>query len=212
MKQKIDDITIGNDRRRLDEQKVRELAESIKSIGLLNPITVTNENKLVAGEHRLRACLWLGWTEIECQTIQGNELLQQLAEIDENLVRNDLHWLDIGELAIQRDEILEALGLRAQSGTNQKNTRTGETISPVQKTTGSIAKEMGTGERTLQHNKQLARTLEPEIKEVVRTAEVPKKDALKIARMEPERQKAVVEKIACPSFRPVFMPGRRFCI
>ncbi len=71
---------------------------------------------------------------------------------------------------------------------------------------------MGVSKRTLKENKQLARDLVPEAKEVVRTAEVPKKDALKIARMEPERQKAVVEKIACPSFRPVFMPGRRFCI
>ncbi len=134
MKLKIDEIAVADDRRRIDEGKVRELADSIHRIGLLNPITVTTEKKLVAGEHRLEeACRLLGWNEIECQTIQGDELLQQLAEIDENLVRNDLHWLDIGELAIRRDEILEALGLRAQSGTNQKNTRTGETISPVQK-------------------------------------------------------------------------------
>ena len=196
MNLKIDEIAVAADRRRIVETKVAELADSIRQIGLLNPITVTTEKKLVAGAHRLEACRLLGWNEIECQTIQGDELLQQLAEIDENLVRNDLHWLDIGELAIQRDEILEALGLRAQSGTNQKNTRTGETISPVQKTTGTIAKEMGTGERTLQHNKQLARTLEPEIKEVVRICSL-------------KSPNGVIP--ACRSFRLEFTPGRPFC-
>ena len=113
MKLKIDEIIVADNRRRIDEAKVRELAESIQKVGLLNPITVTLEKKLVAGEHRLRACLLLGWTEIECQTIQGDERLQQLAEIDENLVRNDLDPISVGELAIKRDEILETLGLRA---------------------------------------------------------------------------------------------------
>lgn len=79
-----------------------------------------------------------------------------------------------GELAIRRDEILEALGLRAKSGTNRKNLATGETISPVPKTTADIAKEMGVGERTLQHNKQLARDLVPEAKEAVREKQISK--------------------------------------
>ena len=70
----------------------------------------------------------------------------KLADIDENLVRNELDAISIGELAIRRDEILEALGLRATSGTNIKNSRTGETISPVPKrrlVTTSIAKQVG---------------------------------------------------------------------
>ena len=122
-------------------------------------------------------------TEIECNVLDGDDLLFQLAEIDENLVRNELDAISIGELAIKRDEILDSLGQRAKSGTNIKNSGTGETASPVPKTTESIVKEIGIGERTLQHNKQLARDLVPEAKEVVRSNEITKRDALKLARM-----------------------------
>ncbi len=204
----IDQLIVSESRRAVDRGKVAELADSIRQIGLLNPITVTPEKKLVAGAHRLEACRLLGWTEIECQTIQGDELLQQLAEIDENLVRNDLDPISVGELAIKRDEILEALGLRARSGENQHSQGGGEPNSPPPRTTASIAAEIGVNERTLQQNKQLARDLVPEAKEVVRTAEVPKKDALKIARMEPERQKAVVEKIASGEAKSVVDANR----
>ncbi len=161
MKLKIDEIIVADNRRRIDEAKVRELAESIQKVGLLNPITVTLEKKLVAGEHRLRACLLLGWTEIECQTIQGDERLQQLAEIDENLVRNDLDPISVGELAIKRDEILETLGLRANKankGGTGKYAVTGASGAPV-KTTQDIADEIGVSKRTLKENKQLARDL-----------------------------------------------------
>ena len=162
MRLSIGNIAVAPNRRSVDALKVRELADSVREVGLLNPITVTPDNHLIAGAHRLEACRSLGWTEIECNILKGSDLLLQLAEIDENLIRNDLDPISVGELAIKRDEILESLGQRAQSGTNIKNSRTGETASPVLKTTGSIAKEIGIGERTLQHNKQLARNLVPE--------------------------------------------------
>ncbi|MCL2120118.1 MAG: MT-A70 family methyltransferase [Planctomycetaceae bacterium] len=195
MKISIDKITIPGTRRGIDAGKVRELAESIRRIGLLHPVTVTRDHRLVAGAHRLEACRVAGMSEIHCCFVDGDLLHIELAEIDENLIRNELDPISIGELAIRRDEILESLGLRAIAGNNQHSARGGETVSPPQ-TTVSIAREIGMGERTLQHNKQLARDLVPEAKEVVRSADVPKRDALKIARMEPERQKAVVGKIA----------------
>jgi len=196
MKIPIDQISVSDSRRRIDTGKVSEIAESIRRIGLLHPITISRDHRLVAGAHRLEACRMAGISEIDCCFIDGDTLHIELAEIDENLIRNELDAISIGELAIRRDEILELLGQRATSGTNIKNSGTGETASPVPKTTESIAQEIGIGERTLQHNKQLARNLVPEAKEVVRSSEITKRDALKIARMEPEQQKAVVEKLA----------------
>ncbi len=210
MKLKIDEIAVADDRRRVDETKVRELADSIRRIGLLNPITVTPEKKLVAGEHRLEACRLLGWTEIETHVLQGDEQLRRLAEIDENLVRNDLDPISVGELAIKRDEILEALGMRAKpygNGSNRHKSKSADSA-PLLKTTASIAKEIGVGERSLQVNKQLARDLIPEAKEVVRTSDVTKRDALKIARMEPERQRAIAEKIASGEAKSVVDANR----
>lgn len=65
--------TLG--RSRADNSRVAALAESIKEVGLLNPITVSpakvyfNGQKidgfeLTDGLHRLRACMSLGWAEV----------------------------------------------------------------------------------------------------------------------------------------------------
>jgi len=190
----LENILVSASRREIEDAKVRELAESIQQVGLLNPITVTRECRLVAGAHRLEACKAIGHCEIACTFLEGDSLHVELAEIDENLIRNDLDDISIGELALRRDAILEALGLRALSGDNRFSKSRREAVSPL-KTTESIAKEIGVGERTLQQNKQLAKNLVPEAKDVVRKEDIPKKDALKLARMEPERQKVVASRL-----------------
>jgi ParB family chromosome partitioning protein len=190
MKIKISEITIHEGRRDVDNVKVSELAESIKVVGLINPITVGKDNTLIAGAHRLEACRQLGFDKIECVLLDCDELLAELAEIDENFIRCELDDIAIGELANRRDEILDSLGVRAKQGQGrpQKN---GADSAPL-KTTADIAKEMGTSERALQVNKQLARDLVPEAKEAVRIKALPKSAALEISRFEPEQQREIV--------------------
>ena len=190
----LDDIFVSASRREIEEAKVRELAESIQQIGLLHPVTITREYRLVAGSHRLEACRQLSHQAIACTFLDGDLLHVELAEIDENLIRNDLDAISIGELALRRDDILEALGLRAKVGDNQHN-RTGSAKSALPKTTESIANEIGISKRVLQENKQLAKNLVPEAKQAIRVTELTKTDALKLARMEPERQKAVAKRL-----------------
>lgn len=55
MKIGIDEIKINSERREAKADNVQELAKSIAEIGLLNPITVTADNTLIAGRHRLEA-------------------------------------------------------------------------------------------------------------------------------------------------------------
>lgn len=193
MRLNIGDIVVAPNRRSVDDLKVRDLADSIREVGLLNPITVTKQNRLIAGFHRLQACRLLGHREIECTLLSGDDLLLQLAEIDENLIRAELDPISVGELAIKRDDILESLGQRAAVGQGRP-AKNGETVSPL-KTTESIAKEIGVSGRTLQHNKQLARNLVAEAKDVVRTSEITKRDALKLARMPKERQTVIASRI-----------------
>ena len=49
-------------RRNTQQRNVEELARSIAAVGLMNPITVTQDNTLIAGLHRLEAVKLLGWT------------------------------------------------------------------------------------------------------------------------------------------------------
>jgi len=54
----------------------------------------------------------------------------------------------------------------------------------------------GVSSRVIHEEIQIAESLPPEVKEIVRNHDVPKIDALKLARMEPEKQKAVASQIA----------------
>jgi len=132
----INQISIGLNRRALKDKKVAELMESIQTNGLLNPITLDRKLNLIAGLHRLTACKLLGFEQIECNIIPYDDADRaRLAEIDENLIRSELDALERAEHWLERDRILERLGLRAQPGDNQYTLKGSEIISPPVKTT-----------------------------------------------------------------------------
>ena len=98
-------INVNAGRREADQDAVQKLADSISKVGLLNPITVDQEYTLIAGLHRLEAAKRLGWTEIECTVKSLDGLLAELAEIDENLIRRGLDYIDEGKQLERRKEI-----------------------------------------------------------------------------------------------------------
>jgi ParB family chromosome partitioning protein len=55
---------VVNIRFRKDMGDIAALARSIGELGLLHPIVVCPDGRLLAGERRLRACVLLGWTEV----------------------------------------------------------------------------------------------------------------------------------------------------
>lgn len=126
----INEIVINSRKRKLNQDKVKELAESMKLIGQLEPIVLTRDNVLLAGWHRVEAAKMLGWEEIKAELFDGNELECELAEIDENLMRNDLTILEQGEHLARRQELIgRNVGRYAKSN--------GSTVDPL-KTTSEI--------------------------------------------------------------------------
>lgn len=91
----------GNVRHEYDEDGIKELAESIRNNGLLNPITVKpaqeDENgektyELIAGHRRIRAYKYLcdqgdDFSMVECCIRTGNKLVLQIIE---NIQRADI--------------------------------------------------------------------------------------------------------------------------
>ena len=196
MKRKLSEITIPAGRRSIDYAKVSALAESIKTVGLLNPIAIDKDGTLIAGAHRYEAHKLLGREKIACVVINTAKLRGKLAEIDENLIRNDLDAIGIGEQAILRDEILDSLGLRKKphgNGSNQHQSKGAE--SATLRTTQDIAHEIGLSKRVLQENKQLARDLTMAAKEAVRKVDATKQEALKLSRKTLEEQEIIAQKI-----------------
>src|ERR1039457_5624663 len=84
---RIEQIQIGF-RYRKDLGDLRPLVDSIAEVGLLHPVVVTPEGRLIAGQRRLEACRLLGWMEVPVTVVD----LYQAArgEAHENFVRKDL--------------------------------------------------------------------------------------------------------------------------
>lgn len=116
---KISDIVANPDqpRRQFDEEGLRELTESIKQHGILQPIVVTPKDgmyEIVAGERRYRAATTAGLSTIPAlvRTLSAQHKLE-LALI-ENLQRRDLNPLETatayGKLREQFNMSLEEIG------------------------------------------------------------------------------------------------------
>ena len=84
-------------RRRFDDEALAELSESIKSYGILNPLTVRlrgGKYELVAGERRLRAAKLAGLQEVPCILLDVNMEDASLIALVENLQRRDLDFIE----------------------------------------------------------------------------------------------------------------------
>lgn len=97
----IDDITRSpyQPRKLFDDTELKELADSIEEVGLLQPITVRKldhqKYELIAGERRLRAHLLLGKNLIEAIIIDATDEEASLLTLAENLKREDLSDYEI---------------------------------------------------------------------------------------------------------------------
>lgn len=198
MRVRIADIKVPEGRRQL--RGLDELVESIRTVGLLNPITLTEELRLVAGYHRLEACKRLGWSEIDATIITVNELDAELAEIDENLIRNELTQLERAEALARRKELYEAKypEAKAYSSEKQRQRASGEpreTVSPG--FAADTAAKTGLTPRTIQQDVQIATKIVPDVRDAIRDTPLAdsKRDLLELARMEPEQQRQVAERV-----------------
>ena len=95
-------------RREFDEAKLKELSESVRMYGILQPLTVTrrevqnedgsfrSEYELIAGERRLRASKLAGLSQVPVIIREGEQSEQEKLElaIIENLQREDLNAVD----------------------------------------------------------------------------------------------------------------------
>lgn len=108
----IDAIEINpfQPRTNFNEESLRELASSIKELGVIQPITVRkldfNKYQLISGERRLRASVLVGLKTIPAYIRIANDNESLVMALVENIQRHDLDPIEIA-LSYQRlmDEI-----------------------------------------------------------------------------------------------------------
>lgn len=112
-------------RREFDEDELRELSDSIRENGLLQPIVVrpapsssSASWQLVAGERRWRAITRLGWSEVPAVVREVDDRTLLVLALVENLQRSQLNALDEAkayeqlrtEFGLSHQAIAEAVG------------------------------------------------------------------------------------------------------
>ena len=114
----IDKIEVNpfQPRKNFDEESLRELASSIREIGIIQPITVRQLNgdtyQLITGERRYKAASLAGLESIPAyiRTAEDQNMLEMA--LVENIQREDL---DSIEVAISYQRLLEEVGLTQEN-------------------------------------------------------------------------------------------------
>lgn len=117
-------------RTEFEEEKLEELAQSIKAYGLIQPITVrpieNGKYQLISGERRLRASKLAGLTEIPAYVRTADDMLAIQMALVENIQREDLNAMEIAisyqrlidECSLTQDELSDKVGKDRTTITN----------------------------------------------------------------------------------------------
>ncbi len=101
-------------RKKFDEEALNELAQSIKTYGILQPIIVEKKDgfyRIIAGERRWRAAKIAGIEEIPCLVRDEDEQRNKEISLIENIQRENLNPI---EKALGYRELIDNYNLRQQ--------------------------------------------------------------------------------------------------
>lgn len=121
--------SIYQPRKIFDEESLKELADSIKEHGLLEPLIVKKSEdiyEIICGERRFRACQLASLTEIPCLVRDDLDSNGYALALIENIQREDLNPLEMAEAfkqmleecQISQEELAKTLGKSRSTVTN----------------------------------------------------------------------------------------------
>ncbi len=117
-------------RTQFNEQAIGELAESIKSLGIIQPVTVRkvdrNQYQLVSGERRYRAAKSIGFDRIPAYVRIANDQEALEMALVENIQRRDLDPIEIAlsyrrlmdEIQLTQNQLSERVGKKRSTVAN----------------------------------------------------------------------------------------------
>lgn len=223
MRAEIGHISSMGRLRKADPKQVALIANSIKEVGLLNPITVVpgkvifNGQKvdgyqLVAGLHRLEACKSLGWADIPIAVLDLDEQQRVIAECDENLCGSVLTATERAMFSAKRKEAYLALHPETAHGGDRKSDQVAKSA------TCSFAKDQadktGRSERSVREDAERGAKVCQEALDILKGTKADTGVVLDMLKdLDPETQieaaKAEVQKRQKPSPRPVDIASAR---
>lgn len=193
----ISDIQVGKRLRMVSEAHVKALAESMDSLGLLQPILIDEDNNLIGGLHRLRAAQLLEWDEIGIVRTDLDGYGSKLAEIDENLIRNELDALGRAEHLARRKEIYQTLYPQTAPGGDRSCAYANGQFGHLPTFAEDTAEKTGDNRRSIDRAVQRAESIPQDVRDDIRDTPIAQKgvelDAL--AQLPPEAQRAAAKMV-----------------
>ncbi|MEN0048433.1 MAG: ParB/RepB/Spo0J family partition protein [Bacteroidota bacterium] len=122
-------------RKNFDENALNDLASSIKTYGLIQPITVRHISEghyqIISGERRTKASQIAGLTEIPAYIRLANDQVMMEMALVENIQRENLNPMEIAntyqrlieEFGLTHDKLSERVGKKRSTVTNYLNLR-----------------------------------------------------------------------------------------
>ena len=126
----VDDIlvNVNQPRKNFYDDTLRELADSIRAVGIIQPLTVKEMDNgkyaLISGERRLRVSKIAGLSSVPCVLLRGDGEDFELMSLVENIQREDINFI---EEARAYRQLIERYGITQQ----QLAERIGKTQSTV---------------------------------------------------------------------------------
>lgn len=180
-----------------DDDDMKELVNSIKQVGVLEPVVVIPNAKkpgrfeMVSGHRRKHAAKLAGGTKILAVVRNMDRDDAIINMVDSNLKRSNVSPMEKARAYTMRSD-----ALRRKVGRRSKEEQAAIEASGKKPLTADeeIAKESGESKATVQRLKSLTK-LEPKLQDMVDDGKLPVTTAADIAQMEPKEQKELADAI-----------------
>jgi ParB family chromosome partitioning protein len=208
----IADIVIPKGRRRIDDANVKTIADSIKAEGLLQPIALTADYKLIFGLHRIEAKKLLKQKTIEARIYAVSASEAELMEITENICRHALDALDYSKaLARMKALYLEVhpetapgiAGGKASGESRKTEERTTADSAvvqpqPAKSFASDTAEKTGKAERTIREDVAIGEAIPDDVAKTLAGTDVAdnKSQLKQLAALPKAKQRDAAKKIA----------------
>jgi ParB family chromosome partitioning protein len=125
----LNEITVDRASRQRSKVDPGDLVDSIKRLGVLNPIIITKQKVLIAGERRLESAKLAGLKKIPCRYYEDlTDTQTKLIELEENLKRSDLPWRDQVSAIVKLHELYRCLQPKWTQGATARAAGLNDTI------------------------------------------------------------------------------------
>lgn len=190
-----------------DSEELEGLAASIRTLGLITPITVRkiaeNRYQIISGERRYRACQMVGMTEIPAYIRETDDQGMLEMAIVENVQRENLDPIEVAlsyqrlltECNLTQEQMADRLGKNRSSVANQIR---------LLKLPVKVQHDLKVGQISVGHAKVLLSIDDPDLQS--KLCDYTIKNALNVRQLE-QKVKALLAKDNAPAERPKAAEG-----